>query len=74
MGWGGFPTLSEIGYAYLITLPRDSRAEGAAVVMAWLVLTKLETEGGKGEWGRGGVLADLSVLVGDQRGRSSAFS
>lgn len=48
MGWGGFPTLSEIGYAYLTTLPRDSRTKGAAVVMACTVLTKLETGGEKG--------------------------
>jgi hypothetical protein len=51
----------------------DSRAEGAAVVMACIVLTKLETGGEKGAWGRGGVLADLSVLLGDQCCGSPTF-
>lgn len=60
MGWGGFPTLSEIGYENLTTLSRDSRTGGAAVVVAWTALTKLETEGGKGVWGRGWVLADCA--------------
>lgn len=72
MGWGGFPTLSEIGYAYLTTLPRDSRAKGAAVVMACTVLTKLET-GVKRVQGQRWVLADLSVLLGDQCCGSPTF-
>lgn len=74
MGWGGFPTLSEIGYAYLTTLPRDSRAEGAAAVMAYTVLTELGTGSGEGAFGKGGVLADLSVLLGDQCSGSPTYS
>lgn len=41
---------------------------------AWSALAKLETRGEKGTWGRGQILADSLLLLGDQCSRSPALS
>lgn len=52
-GLGGLPDIVRDRVCISYHPSRDSRAGGAAVVVAWTVLTKLETTGDKGEWGRG---------------------
>lgn len=53
MVWGDCQTLSEIGYEYLPTPAKDSRAGGARAMMYWASTEKAEDPEARAAFGAG---------------------